>query len=139
MCGTWSGDCCMGAVARVFRSSCRRGFRLQAEAFHRDAAWSAHGVGRSSPPHPSAWAEWPGARFGCSLVHDLARSAPRAEIAEVIDAWSAGVTGRLSTIARVARKAEIAEVSTKRISPNRDQTNDARTSRARATSRLLLA
>src|SRR3954454_10550826 len=75
----------------------------------------------------------------CSLVHDLARSARRAEIAEVIDAWSAGVTGRLSTIARVARKAEIAEVSTKRISPNRDQTNDARTSRARPTSRLLLA
>src|SRR4051812_2037097 len=112
-----------GGCSAGLRSSCRRGFRLQAEAFHRDAAWSAHGVGRSSPPHASAWTEWPGARFGCSLVHDLARSARRAEIAEVIDAWSAGVTGRLWTMARVARKAESGEGSTKRIPPNRDQTS----------------
>src|SRR3954464_16081996 len=71
-----------GGCSAELRSSCRRGFRLQAEAFHLDAAWSAHGVGRSSPPHASAWAEWPGARFGCSLVYDLGQSARRAEIAE---------------------------------------------------------
>src|SRR3954451_22526027 len=108
MCGTWSGDCCMGAVARVFRSSCRRGFRLQAEAFrrihpgrarylavHREgrgfrlqaeafhrAAWSAHGAGLWLPSHASTEVEWLGARGDCSLAYDLARSPRRVEITE---------------------------------------------------------
>src|SRR3954467_11242874 len=91
-----------GGCSAGLRSSCRRGFRLQAEAFHRDVAWPAQGAAAVA----CAWM----VEVDCSLVHDLARSARRAETAEVIDAWSAGVDCSLVyDLARGARRAEIAE------------------------------